>query len=138
MLPGFVLMFLLSWIYLTFDLKATAFQAVFLGIQPAVIALIVRACHRIGGHCLTDGPLWVIGILAAIAELLGVSFYISLPLAGISYVVAMQRRWPCAVSAGTGRPGRGHCPSAGRGTREITGARRPHSRQRYASAVRNP
>ena len=49
MLPGFVLMFLLSWLYLT----ATAFQAVFLWIQPTVIALIVRACHRIGGHCLT-------------------------------------------------------------------------------------
>lgn len=64
MLPGFVLMFLLSWIYLTLDLTATAFQAVFLGIQPAVIALIVRACHRIGGHCLTDAPLWIIGVLA--------------------------------------------------------------------------
>ena len=54
MLPGFVLMFLLSWLYLSLNLAATAFQAVFLGIQPAVIALIVRACHRIGGHCLTN------------------------------------------------------------------------------------
>ena len=52
MLPGFVLMFLLSWLYLSVGLASTAFQAVFLGIQPAVIALIVRACHRIGGHCL--------------------------------------------------------------------------------------
>jgi chromate transporter len=93
MLPGFVLMFLLSWLYLTLGLAATAFQAVFLGIQPAVIALIVRACHRIGGHCLTDASLWVIGILAAIGELLGVSFYITLPLAGVAYVVAAQRRW---------------------------------------------
>jgi chromate transporter len=93
MLPGFVLMFLLSWLYLTLDLTTTAFQAVFLGIQPAVIALIVRACHRIGGHCLTDAPLWVIGILAALGELLGLSFYIMLPLAGLAYVVAAQRRW---------------------------------------------
>ena len=93
MLPGFVLMFLLSWLYLTLDLTATAFQAVFLGIQPAVIALIVRACHRIGGHCLTDVPLWVIGILAALGELLGLSFYITLPLAGLAYVVTAQQRW---------------------------------------------
>ena len=93
MLPGFVLMFLLSWLYLALDLTTTAFQAVFLGIQPAVIALIVRACHRIGGHCLTDAPLWVIGILAALGELLGLSFYITLPLAGLAYVVAAQRRW---------------------------------------------
>jgi chromate transporter len=100
MLPGFVLMFLLSWMYLTLDLASTAFQAVFLGIQPAVIALIVRACHRIGGHCLTDVPLWAIGILAAVGELLGVSFYITLPLAGIGYVVAAQRRWLWAAVLG--------------------------------------
>jgi chromate transporter len=93
MLPGFVLMFLLSWLYLTLDLTATKFQAVFLGIQPAVIALIVRACHRIGGHCLTNAPLWVIGVFAGIGELLGVSFYITLPLAGFAYVIAARRRW---------------------------------------------
>jgi chromate transporter len=93
MLPGFVLMFLLSWLYLSMNIAATGFQAVFLGIQPAVIALIVRACHRIGGHCLTDAPLWIIGIVAAIGELLGVSFYVTLLLAGVAYVVAAQRRW---------------------------------------------
>lgn len=88
MLPGFVLMFLLSWLYLTMNIAETPFQAVFLGIQPAVIALIVRACHRIGGHCLTNASLWVIGALAAIGELLGVSFYVTLPLAGVAYVLA--------------------------------------------------
>lgn len=93
MLPGFVLMFLLSWLYLSIDLSATAFPAVFLGIQPAVIALIVRACHRIGGHSLTNAPLWAIGILSAVGELLGVSFYLTLPLAGVAYVVAAKRRW---------------------------------------------
>lgn len=97
MLPGFILMFLLSWLYLSLNLTATAFQAVFLGIQPAVISLIVRACHRIGGHSLTNGPLWAIGILAAVGELLGVSFYITLPLAGVAYVVAAKRRWAWAV-----------------------------------------
>jgi chromate transporter len=93
MLPGFVLMFLLSWVYLRFDVTATAFAAVFLGIQPAVVALIVRACHRIGAHCLVDAPLWTIAILAAGAELLGVSFWITLTLSGLSYVVVKQRRW---------------------------------------------
>lgn len=100
MLPGFVLMFLLSWLYLSLDLAATVFQAVFLGIQPAVIALIVRACHRIGGHCLTNAPLWAIGVLAALGELSGISFYVTLPLAGIAYVVAAQRRWALVVLAG--------------------------------------
>ncbi|MGH8018474.1 MAG: chromate efflux transporter [Opitutaceae bacterium] len=100
MLPGFALMFLLSWLYLALDLTATAFQAVFLGIQPAVIALIARACHRIGGHSLTNAPLWVIAILAALGELLGLSFYITLPLAGAAYVVAEKRRWWWAAALG--------------------------------------
>jgi chromate transporter len=100
MLPGFILMFVWSWLYLSMNIAATGFQAVFLGIQPAVIALIVRACHRIGGHCLTDGPLWVIGIFAALGEMLGVSFYVTLPLAGFAYVIAAQRRSIWAGAAG--------------------------------------
>lgn len=100
MLPGFVLMFLLSWLYLSVGLASTAFQAVFLGIQPAVIALIIRACHRIGGHCLTNVPLWIIGVLAAVGEVLGVSFYVTLPLAGVACVVAARRQWVLAVLAG--------------------------------------
>lgn len=74
MVPGFVLMFLLSWLYLSLNLAATTFQAVFLGIQPAVIALLVRAGHRIGGHTLPNGPLCAISILAAASEPLGGSF----------------------------------------------------------------
>ena len=91
MLPGFILMFILSWLYLSLNIAATAFQAVLLGIQPAVIALIVRACHRIGGHALVDRPLWVIALLAAAGQWLGVSFYLTLPLAGAAYACAANR-----------------------------------------------
>ena len=54
MLPGFVLMLALSWLYFRLDLSQSALGAVFLGAQIGVIALIVRAAHRIGGHVLTD------------------------------------------------------------------------------------
>jgi chromate transporter len=93
MLPGFILMFLLSWLYLRLNLVATEFQAVFLGIQPAVIALIIRACHRIGQHCLIDAPLWGIAAFAAAGELVRIPFWITLPLAGAAYVVAARRKW---------------------------------------------
>src|SRR5215211_1865440 len=39
MFPGFVLMFLLSWFYLTYGINLPLFQAVFLGFQAAVVAL---------------------------------------------------------------------------------------------------
>jgi chromate transporter len=97
MLPGFVLMFLLSWAYLSFELEDTFFHAVFRGVQPAVIALIFRAAHRIGGHTVTDAALWVIAILAGIADLLGVPFWISLPLAGLAYLAFNRKQWVLTV-----------------------------------------
>src|SRR5215216_57465 len=60
MLPGFALMFALSWVYAITDITQTVLAAAFLGVQPAVIALIVRAVHRISGHVLLDRWLWTI------------------------------------------------------------------------------
>src|SRR5436190_11211422 len=50
MTPGFLLMFALSWFYVTYGINSPLFQSVFLGMQPAVAALIVRAVHAIGSH----------------------------------------------------------------------------------------
>src|SRR5918997_2624640 len=82
MLPGFVLMFALSWFYLTFGINTPMFQGIFLGFQAAVVALIVRAVHRIGEHALHDR--WLMGIagVALVAQLLGMHFAITLVLAG--------------------------------------------------------
>ncbi len=90
MLPGFVLMFALSWFYVRFGLSSPLFQAVFLGVKPAVAALIVRAVHRIGQHALTDRWLGGIAVAAAIATLLDVHFLPTLAFAGVIY--ALVRR----------------------------------------------
>ncbi len=91
MLPGFILMFALSWLYFRLDLTNSALGALFLGVQIGVIALIVRAVHRIGGHVLTDGWLWAIGIAAAVAAYAGISFWIVLPAAGLVYLLQTRR-----------------------------------------------
>lgn len=96
MLPGFVLMFLLSWLYFTIDIATSALGPIFLGVQVAVIALIVQAVHRIGEHILLDRWLWGIGIAAAIAAGLGVSFWITLPAAGLAYMLARRDQRPLA------------------------------------------
>jgi len=93
MLPGFVLIFLLSWLYVDIGTANSGFEAVFRGVQPAVIALIVRACHRIGAHSLVDLPLVLIALCSAAADMLGVTFWLTLPAAGFVYVAAQQRRW---------------------------------------------
>ncbi len=94
MLPGFGLMLALSWFYVTYGIESPAFGAMFAGIQAAVLALIVRALHRIGSHALTGRYLWGIGIAAAAATLAGVHFAITLLLAGVVHEALTRRsRW---------------------------------------------
>ena len=67
MLPGFALMMGLSWLYFAMDIAGSWLGAAFLGVQAAVVALIVRAVHRIGEHILADRWLWGIAITCAAA-----------------------------------------------------------------------
>lgn len=91
MLPGFVLMFALSALYVG-GLTSTRFQAFFLGAQPAVVALVIRAVHRIGSHAVTNRWLWSVALAAAAGQLSGVPFWITLTLAGAAYLLATKRR----------------------------------------------
>lgn len=103
MLPGFLLMFALSWFYVAYGITSPLFQATFLGMQPAVAALIVRAVHRIGGHALhTNRWLWGIAVLAGIAQLLGVNFLIILLVAGMMYALAQREKQKWAMGIGIG------------------------------------
>lgn len=99
MLPGFLLMFTLSWLYFAIGIRQSLLGAFFLGVQPAVIALIVRAVHRIGSHVLLDAWLWAIAGLSAVAALIGVSFWITLPAAGLLYALALSRQHIAAAAA---------------------------------------
>jgi chromate transporter len=96
MLPGFVLMFFLSWLYVSTGILGTVAAAAFLGVQPAVVALIVRAVHRIGAHVLLDRWLWAIALLAGAAALAGAPFWLTLPLAGVAYMFAARGRTAAA------------------------------------------
>jgi chromate transporter len=92
MLPGFILMMGLSWLYFRLDMDQPWLAAALLGAQAAVLALIVRAVFKIGGHILTNA--WLVGLAGAslAAALVGVSFWIVLPVAGIAYALVRSRR----------------------------------------------
>lgn len=96
MLPGFVFMFVLSWFYLTYGINSAIFRAVFLGFQAAVVALIIRAVHRIGSHALTDR--WLVGMaaIALVAQLWGGHFALTLIVSGLAYVL-VKRKWVLAA-----------------------------------------
>jgi chromate transporter len=92
MLPGFLLMLLLSWLYLGIDLTKPGVAAGLLGAQVAVVALVTRAVPRIGQHILVDGWTWAIAIVAALATFGGISFWVVLPVSAIAYWLASGTR----------------------------------------------
>jgi chromate transporter len=101
MLPGFLLMFALSWFYVAYGISSPIFQAVFLGMQPAVAALIVRAVHRIGGHALHGNRwLWGMALLTGIAQLLNINFLITLLVAGFMYAFVQRGKINWALGIG--------------------------------------
>lgn len=99
MLPGFALMMGLSWLYFAMDITGSWLGAAFLGVQAAVVALIVRAVHRIGEHILVDRWLWAIAVGCAAAAFAGVSFWITLPGAGLVYALRSGGRRGLAILA---------------------------------------
>lgn len=97
MLPGLILMLLLAWVYTRLSIEGTLLGTMFLGVQAAVIAVIVRAVHRIGDHILLDRWLWLTAIAVAAASLAGASFWIVLPAAGAAYASAKAGRLTLAT-----------------------------------------
>ena len=98
MLPGLLLILVLAWAYQRLDLQMPAIAAVLLAVQVAVIALIVRAVHRIGEHVLVDRWLWLAAGASAIGSWFGVSFWILLPAGGLFYASAASRRHALAFA----------------------------------------
>lgn len=92
MLPGFVLMLGLAWLYFSISVKSGWMTSAFIGVQIAVLAVIVRAAHRIGRHVMIDRSLWFIGAASCAASLLGVSFWLILPAAGLAYALVQKGR----------------------------------------------
>jgi chromate transporter len=99
MLPGLVLMMGLAWVYVTVGMASPAIVAAFMGVQVAVVAVIVRAVHRIGGHVLNDPLLWALAFGAGAATLVGVSFWLVLAASGLVYALACRGRKVMAVIA---------------------------------------
>ena len=103
MLPGLVLVLALAWLYAGIDFSQGPLAAIFLGVQVGVVAIIVRAVHRIGEHVLLDRRLWAVAGLAGLAALIDVPFWISLPALGLAYVLfAAGRNWAGAATIALG------------------------------------
>jgi len=72
MLPGLLLMLLLAWAYSFYG--ANVLLPLFVGVAPAVTAMIVRAAQRLGSHSLVSVGHWVAAIGAIGLTSMGVHF----------------------------------------------------------------
>lgn len=97
MLPGLLLILALAWLYGRLNLDQPLVAAAFLGIQIGVVALILRAVHKIADHALGDRLLWAAAIASAAATALGVHFWIVLPAAGLAYALGASGRYGLAL-----------------------------------------
>ena len=100
LLPGLVLMLALSAFYVSVGLASPVVAALFAGAQAGVVAVVVRAVHRIGKGALRDWWLFGLAVVAAAAELAGAHFAFGLSFCGIVYVLVRRRRFVAALAIG--------------------------------------
>lgn len=96
MLPGVLLMTLLGWCYQT--IGPAVLLPLFIGVKPAVVALIFRALHRIGKHALSNGWLVLCAVVAFGLTVMQVHFLLVLILCGITHLL-WGRQWKLAAIA---------------------------------------
>ena len=86
-LPSLLLLIGLSWIYVSWG-NLPWMAALFYGIKPAVVAIVVQAVHRIGSRALKNKALWGIAAASFVAIFaLDVAFpFIVLSAAALGFV----------------------------------------------------
>lgn len=97
MLPGFLLMLAAGWFYVGWIAGRVAWSGPLLGLQIAVLAIILRAVTRIGEHVLEDAWLWAIAIGCLAATLLDVPFWVPLVVSGLIYATRKRPLLTIAV-----------------------------------------
>jgi len=91
MLPGTLLMLATAWLYVRYGV-GQALAPAFLGVQIVVLALIARGTERIGRQLLETRLLAAVGGVAFVATIMGVPFWIVLPVAGVFVALWRTRR----------------------------------------------
>ena len=103
-LPGFVAMLALSWVYVAHGDTALV-TGLFLGLAPAVVAIVVQAVVRIGGRALRHRALVWLAVAAFLAlAVLGLPF--PLVVLGAGVVGWALGRWRPEVMVAAGGPRR--------------------------------
>ncbi|KAF9575204.1 hypothetical protein EC968_004140 [Mortierella alpina] len=103
--PGFLAMVLLSYLYTLAGLENEYFNASFRALQPVVAAMVLKAVFKIGEHAFVDNKtkkfnnvLFLLAILGALQSALRINYFITLGVFGIFYSLwARGWKWAAGV-----------------------------------------
>ncbi|KAF9949620.1 hypothetical protein BGZ72_008644 [Mortierella alpina] len=102
-IPGFLAMVLLSYLYTIAGLENVYFNASFRALQPVVAAMVLKAVFKIGEHAFVDNKtkkinsvLFLLAILGALQSALRINYFITLGVFGIFYSL-WHRGWRWAA-----------------------------------------
>jgi chromate transporter len=90
-LPGFLASLALGWLYVRFGSLPQA-DALFYGVNPAVVGIILVATYRLGRAALRDWPALALFALCFAFSLLGINEVLLLLAAGVAGVLIYARR----------------------------------------------
>ncbi|KAG0367980.1 hypothetical protein BGX24_003018 [Mortierella sp. AD032] len=104
-LPGFLAMLLLSYLYTIVGLDNVYFNASFRALQPVVAAMVLKAVFKIGEHAFVfnktkkfNRVLFILAILGALQSALRINYFITLGVFGIFYSLwARGWRWAAGI-----------------------------------------
>ena len=132
-LPSAFILWALSWIYVTHG-NAPWIVAIFLGLKPAVLAIVASAVIRIGRRALRNELMWTLAGLAFVALFV---FKVAFPLIILGAALlglAGGRWWPVKFQVVSG-----HEPKAGAGGQSVlsdSSASPVHTRPTLVRAVK--
>ncbi|KAF9982148.1 hypothetical protein BGZ75_006477 [Mortierella antarctica] len=103
--PGFLAMILMSYLYTLAGLENVYFNASFRALQPVVAAMVLKAVFKIGEHAFVDNKtkkfnnvLFFLAILSALQSALRINYFITLGVFGVFYSLwARGWRWAAGV-----------------------------------------
>jgi chromate transporter len=101
-LPSFFILLALAWIYMAYG-GVPAVAGVLYGIKPAVVAIVLFACYRIGSRTLKNSLLWTISVLAFLAI-----FVFRLPFPAIVLAAGLIGYFGGRISPQSFKAGGGH------------------------------
>jgi len=101
-LPSFFTLLALAWIYMAYG-SVPAVAGVLYGIKPAVVAIVLFACYRIGSRTLKNPLLWTISLLAFLAI-----FVLHLPFPAIVLAAGLIGYFGGRISPQHFKAGGGH------------------------------